>query len=319
MMKKEMTVLPLKAFLMEQLEGWDLARGNYDALSRVLRRTVNCGGFVVHLQYNPHRMLSSSARVDDASIKARRCFLCSDNLPYEQCRLNLPGRFQLLVNPYPIFNEHFTIASLDHQPQRIAPFFSAMLTSAELMPKSILFYNGPRCGASAPDHLHFQAGNTDFLPIESDFNSKRWCNLVTDLNVVKVWEWHDYLRSFITFEGSYPEALQAAFESFYLAMDQSANSEEPMLNVLCSCTSGRWLVHLFPRKQHRPSQYTAPGDDQLLLSPASVDMGGVLVLPREVDYLKLTLPLIKDVFNQVSLSADETRNIIERGVVNYKG
>jgi ATP adenylyltransferase/5',5'''-P-1,P-4-tetraphosphate phosphorylase II len=289
------------SFLKSQLSTWSLAATNYAALNQVQRRTLTCEGVQIHLQFNPHRILSSTAKVDSASIQSRPCFLCDKHLPQEQHRQALGDGFQLLVNPYPIFPEHFTIPTLTHQPQRIATAFGSMLDVAHQMQHTTIFYNGPRCGASAPDHLHFQAGNRGFLPIEADFLSKQWCKAIITHHNITFWKWDNYLRSVITIEGNDHQSLATAFQCVYRAMEKwHPNEAEPMLNVLAYWDHNHWTIHIFPRANHRPWQFAATGDDQILISPASVDFGGVWILPREVDFNKLNANHLIDIFKQTS-------------------
>ena len=306
------------SFLDSQLNTWPLAATNYAALEQVQRRTLSCRGVRVHLQYNPHRILSSAAKVDAASIQARPCFLCDNHLPLEQQRQPLCDGFQLLVNPYPIFPQHFTIPTLTHQPQRIATAIGSMLDIARQMPQATVFYNGPRCGASAPDHLHFQAGNKGFLPIEADFSSKQWCNTIITHKGITIWEWHNYLRSVITIGGNDHQQLTTAFECVYRAMEKwHPKEDEPLLNVLAYWEDNNWTIHIFPRANHRPWQFDAVGDDQVLISPASVDYGGVWILPREIDFHKLDENHLIDIFNQTSADSLTTDAIVTTAIDDF--
>ena len=291
-------------FLLKQNNTWQLSADNYHGLDLVEEKTLLIDNFKIKVQFNPQRMRSSAAKVDASSIAARKCFLCAENRPPEQISLDLGQNFILLVNPFPIFHTHFTIPSNDHIPQRLAPNLKAMLEISRIMQGYLLFYNGPECGASAPDHLHFQAGETGFLPVESEFTTlkMREGNLMKDSDSLKIWAFDHYIRKMISIETDNSQQGIGTIEKI-LSRFQEIQSEkiEPMLNMLCSYGHGKWIIHLFPRKQHRPSQIYAQGDDQLLISPASVDFGGVFITPRREDFDKITAGEIADIFEQVTL------------------
>lgn len=149
-----------------QLASWETARNNYAALSGVRVKELNVNGILYKVQFNPARIVSSGAKVDAKSILERKCFLCPANLPPVQKGIPFGGHYNILVNPFPIFPRHLTVPELAHTPQRIATRFTDMLELAEALTDYTIFYNGPKCGASAPDHAHFQAGNKGFMPIE---------------------------------------------------------------------------------------------------------------------------------------------------------
>ncbi len=291
-------------FAEDQKQSWPLAAANYTGLASVEEKQFNFGGFVVKVQFNPERIRSSAAKVDTASITARKCFLCDENRPVEQKAIGCGDRFQILVNPFPIFHRHFTVSSLAHTDQLFFENIAEMLQIAKKMEGFTVFYNGPECGASAPDHLHFQAGENGFMPVEAEFQT-----LVTDKNNLlfetgstKIWAFENYLRRMISIETTdFEEAVQAI--QFFTAKFHEFQPEkkEPMLNVLCYFSDAKWTVHLFPRKLHRPSQFFAEGEEQILLSPASVDFGGIFITPRKEDFDKITAADIADIFEQVTI------------------
>lgn len=305
-------------FLNQQLECWPLAAKNYNELKSVLRRKLSQSLPNIYAQCNPNRIISSAAKVDEHTIKSRPCFLCPSNLPSEQMKEPLMDDLQILVNPYPIFNQHFTIPTLTHQPQRIVNHFEWMLSIARQFNELTIFYNGPKCGASAPDHLHFQAGNQNFLPIEEDFESKQFCEPIIESHGCSIYQWNNYLRQIITIEGNDKTKIQQYFNCFYVAFAKlQPLEEEPMLNILTCYKTDRWIVHIFPRRLHRPKQFFATGHEQILLSPASVDLGGVVILPREEDYNKITINDLSDIFNQICVE-ESTMQLLVNELINLK-
>jgi hypothetical protein len=263
----------------EQLATWELAMTNYKALKQVQMKTLYVKGSEYRVQFNPARIISSSAQVDPQSIQERPCFLCRSHRPPEQKSLPFKDQYQILVNPYPIFPRHLTIPSLEHTPQRIANRFGDMLDLTFHLSEYIVFYNGPQCGASAPDHFHFQAGSRNFLPIEKESD----------------WRWAIVLVS----DGR--EEMLSRFQAVYDTLPLLPGDDEPMLNILTGYKKGEWTTYLFPRKKHRPTCYSAIGDANLLISPASVDMGGVFITPLEKDFKKITAADIATILGEVLL------------------
>ncbi|MFA5818534.1 MAG: DUF4922 domain-containing protein [Bacteroidales bacterium] len=289
-----------------QMREWDLARVNYLQIKRVKTRILDLSGFEILVQFNPERIRSSAANVDAKSIGARPCFLCSKNRPSQQRGLTFKRSLTVLVNPFPIFPRHLTIHSELHTDQRILQNFGSMLSLAEAIPDYVIFYNGPQCGASAPDHLHFQAGNRGFLPIETDFSGGKFTTLISGKPGVKIWNWSGYLRGIVTLSGSESEKLISVFNHFFKKFSAfQPDKPEPMLNILAYYNPDGWVVHLIPRKLHRPTQFFEEGIDQILLSPASVDLGGVIITPREEDFNKINASDIADIFNQVCINENE--------------
>lgn len=294
----------------DQFRDWKLARDNYHQLEEVRVRMVSFPGYSISVQFNPGRITSSAAKVDAKSIEARPCFLCERNRPPEQQGIPVEGDYIILINPFPIFRRHLTIVSGSHTPQRIAGNFGTMLTLARSLPEYVIFYNGPQCGASAPDHLHFQAGNKGFLPIEKDAGNTGLCKMAGRAGDTELWLWSGYGRGIMTLRGSDSGALEAVFGRFVdrIGLDQ-ADRPEPLLNILAYHNEGRWTVHVIPRKVHRPSCYFAEGVERILLSPASVDLGGVFITPRGEDFSKITADDIRTILAEVCLGEEELKNL----------
>lgn len=294
-----------------QFREWELARDNYSQLDNVRVRKISYPGYEISVQYNPGRITSSAARVDTKSIEARPCFLCEKNRSRQQKGI-AAGDYVILVNPFPIFRRHLTIVCANHTDQRIAGHFHEMLDFAESLPGYVVFYNGPQCGASAPDHMHFQAGNKGFMPIDEDMADERLCWPATSAGSTRMFIWRNYGRGIITVSGPDREALSKIFSRFYgrFALTQH-DRPEPMLNILASYSESGWIIHIIPRKLHRPSCYFREGKGRILLSPASVDMGGVLITPREEDFIKITASDIGSIFTEVCLQEKEILSLTE--------
>jgi ATP adenylyltransferase/5',5'''-P-1,P-4-tetraphosphate phosphorylase II len=295
-----------------QLRAWELAEKNYSQLDKVLTRSVGFKGFEVIIQFNPQRIKSSIAKVDAKSIGDRPCFLCVVNRPSEQTGIAFGRNLTVLINPYPIFLRHLTITSENHTDQRIINSFGDMLALAKALPDYVIFYNGPQCGASAPDHLHFQAGNRRFMPIENDFSGGSLTELISVFNGTEIWKWKNYLRTLLTLKGNNPVAISNCFATIFDNFSGiQPDKPEPMLNILAYYDTENWIIHIFPRKVHRPSQFFAEGSNKILLSPAAVDLGGVLITPREEDFIKISSTDVADIFRQICLDEDDLTRLLK--------
>ncbi len=302
-----------RALVQEQILEWDLVGKNYEGLKNVKVKTFDFGDFNIDVQYNPERIVSSVAKVDEQSISERSCFLCKDNLPSLQRWIPYGIHYAILVNPFPIFPEHLTIANVNHVNQRIFDNFETMLDLASHLSKFVIYYNGPACGASAPDHLHFQAGIKGFIPVENDFSSEICCREVRTIDEVKVSHWPEYQRGIITLTSNNKSELIGVFNKIYYQLQNFRHDEpEPMLNIIAAFDRKTWTIHIFPRTEHRPKQFYNSGVNQILLSPASVDMGGLLVTPREEDFLKITEEDVIDIFEQVCFDTQSVLTLINK-------
>lgn len=303
----------IDTFFQQQLGSWVMAREHYNDLRQLRQRTFAFGGYTIEAQYNPRRIISSAARVDDQSIRERPCFLCRQNRPPQQIELAFEENYLILVNPYPVFDRHLTIPSVAHQPQEITNRFGVMLNLAGYLRDYAVIYNGPRCGASAPDHFHFQAVRKEELPVVRDFEAMHNVSLTATVKGVKVFSWNDYLRYPITFVSADRNELERFFGRLYFVLQREMNTnEEPMMNVLTYHTGEKWVVHVFSRKQHRPAQYFESGEKQILISPACIDMSGVLIMPRENEFDNITINDIKDIYFQVVMDCRMVNRIISQ-------
>ena len=286
--------------LQRQLADWETAGNNYAALAGVRVKELDVDGTLYKVQFNPARIVSSGAKVDAKSIKARKCFLCPVNLPPQQEGVPFAGHYSILVNPFPIFPRHLTIPETEHVDQRIATRMGDMLQLAQALTDYTIFYNGPRCGASAPDHAHFQAGNKGFMPIEDTWR-KQVAGKVGTLGQATLYWLDDAPRATLVIDSASADDAEALFRIIYQNMTIKPGEEEPMMNVLCMCDGARWTVFVFPREKHRPACYTAEGEDNLLSSPASVDLGGVFITPVEKDFAKITAADVRQILSEVCL------------------
>ncbi len=291
-----------------QLAGWDLARQNYMALSQVQIREVTVGGTAYKLQFNPTRIVSSAAKVDKRSIQERKCFLCPENLPEVQRGIPCCKHYQILVNPFPIFPKHLTIPDVKHVPQRIAGRFEDLLVLSQLLTAYTLFYNGPRCGASAPDHAHFQAGYKGFMPIEQQWISLPKKEVIAEKNA-SLYCLEDRLRTAFILTASDIKSACSVFNALYHALPEGADDDEPMMNILASYEDNRWTIIVFPRAKHRPDCYYAQDGLRLLSSPAAVDLGGVFIMPIADDFRRVSDEDIARILSEVCLPYEKMQQV----------
>lgn len=284
-----------EAFFQEQLKTWELARQNYEGLASAQLRVMQLRGCDIAVQYNPARMVSTGASIDKKVIAERPCFLCRKNRPTVQTGVPLLGHYELLVNPFPILPRHFTLASMKHESQSIHASYVDMMHMTRLLPSLFLFYNGPRCGASAPDHLHFQAGSRGIVPLERDFKSSDTTSGISELRGYLVRGW--------VIQAATPEESGHLFSSLYETMPIPEGDTEPMMNLLAWYdTEARCYVTIvIPRRKHRPMCYSAEGEGKCLVSPGALDMGGLIITPRAEDFGRMTPELAQQILQEVGL------------------
>ena len=286
----------------QQLSVWEMARNNFEGLKTVQIREFDFDGFAVKVQFNPARMVSSGAKVDAKTIAERKCFLCAANRPEVQRGIEWRD-YDILINPFPIFTRHLTIPRRKHVDQRLVPYIADMFDLARELTDFVVFYNGPKCGASAPDHMHFQAGNADFLPLVSDyFNLKQVgrTELVETADTAETYLMKDYLRVVYCIESADAVALTEAFMNLYNSWVVDADVE-PMMNVVCLYREGKWYLFVIPRGAFRPWQYTAEGGAQLLVSPATVEVSGLFITPVKEHFERITKEDVVDILTQCTI------------------
>lgn len=303
-----------KQLLVNQKNTWKQLRDGYESLAGIKTKTFQFDGFRMKVQFNPGRIISTSAKVDEKTINNRKCFLCAANLPEEQKGILVEENYLILGNPFPIFPEHFTIPNINHVPQQVKDNFGLMLKlTKDLSKHYVVLYNGPKCGASAPDHFHFQAGTKSYMPIMDDFHQLKneHGSLLFENEGLIISAIDDGLRRIISFESSSIEKLNTSFNRFYeIYSSITASKEEPLMNIISSyCESipseeeeAGWLVIVLLREKHRSSHYFAEGENKILLSPASVDLGGVCITPLEKDFERMSKELLTEILSEVALN-----------------
>jgi glycosyltransferase involved in cell wall biosynthesis len=292
--------LSLLGLLEEQKKSWSKLAHAYRELAQMRIRSVDCGGYEVCLQFNPQRAISSGAAVDAESIKSRPCFLCDDNLPGEQKGVLYRNQYLILCNPAPIFENHFTIVALKHKPQEITKSINWLLRlSADMSLNYAVFYNGPACGASAPDHLHFQAIPADALPFLREL---RELPPFKEISSVRYSMKKDVDRSVVILESKNANELTEQFLHLLKTTQKIlATNDEPLVNVICAYTENYWRLIIFLRQKHRPDSYFAEGENRIFISPGAIDMAGVIITPRLHDYNRLDCNTIRNIYQEVSL------------------
>lgn len=293
----------------QQLVVWQTPRDNYAALQNVEVKEFKVKRSTIKVQFNPARIVSSAAKVDNKSLKERKCFLCAANRPVVQEGIAWGENYTILINPFPIFPKHLTIPCNDHTDQRILARIGDMMAIAKDLPGYTLFYNGPKCGASAPDHMHFQAGNRGFLGFETDYLAADKKEVISNAGAT-LSLLSGLANAAFLIEAVEIDAATELFVALYNALEIPEGEEEPMLNILCWSEEGKWKVAVFPRRKHRPACYSAEGDANILISPASVDMGGVFITPLEKDFKKITADDLEQILDEVCLDQSGVEKIL---------
>ena len=292
-----------RSLLFGQKETWAELRNAYSSLKRVRTRPIQCTGFSVTLQHNPGRATSSLARVDETNIRKRACFLCAENLPEGQKGILYRDTFLVLCNPAPVFPFHYTVSCVEHRAQAIAGNIGVCLQlMADLGSNWTLLYNGPKCGASAPDHLHFQVLPEGKLPIEREIVEYQRLERVVRLPGASLFRVKDVGREVMMLVGDDPEVLDGTLRTYLDRLKKVFPADdEPMLNIAGSHTRGAWRLLVFPRRAHRPDVFFHEGDGRIVVSPAVVEMAGVIVTPIEKDFERLDAAMVENIYRQVSL------------------
>ena len=308
----------LNKFIKDQLSVWQLASSNFRALKTALSREVDVFGLKCRIQYNPRRVISSTADTSPAAIASRKCFLCADNRPKEQFHIGFEGRkgrnYHIQINPYPIFRGHLVIVRDEHIPQEIWHHFPDMLDFAVRYKDYLVFYNGPSSGASAPDHLHFQAIPKHNLPLEEavdEFLDHPGEPLATvkDANLYK---FDGYARGVFALKATTSKSLAKLFYRLLDCTDRGKGEEEPMFNLYAYVKNGEYRTIVVMRSAKRSHHFYSEGADHLTISPGAADIAGLFVAPFREDYDKADTALLEELLSEVCISEDEQNMIVWR-------
>ena len=301
----------ISRFFNRQLEVWTDARHRFRDLKHVETRQFSDQ---LKLQWNPARIVSTGAKIDKKTLGERPCFLCDKNRPKEQMSKQIDEKFHLLVNPFPILPVHFTIPARKHQPQLIYKNYGEMHRFISLHSDLIVFYNGPKCGASAPDHLHFQAGTNGILPLQTNWQrlSRNLTDIISLNDEEKISVVRDFIVPAFVIISKSAESDEALFRRLYKAMPQRGDETEPMMNIISWRKGEEFISVVIPREKHRPEAYFAEGDAQFVVSPGALDMSGLIITPREEDFRKLTEEKALSLLQECGVSEEKMNAIIAK-------
>lgn len=303
---------PLQRFFNRQLEKWEAARQRYHDLRNVKMRELAVGASSIQVQWNPARMVSTGAKMDAKTLAERPCFLCEQNRPKEQFKKVVDNQWELLVNPFPILPQHYTIPSVKHQPQRILDNYVEIHKLLEEYPELMVFYNGPHCGASAPDHAHLQAGTSGRVPLQLSWqrlsrNLTVIVSLNDDENISLV---NDYPCAALLIRSRSQYGDEQLFRRLYEALPEA--DPEPMMNIVSWRSDDEFLSVVFPRAKHRPDCYYQEGDAQFVISPGALDMAGLIITPRQQDFERLTPEKAIEILSEMTLSDEALQQVIDQ-------
>ncbi len=308
----------LRKFIKDQLSVWPLAAANYRSLKSVRTRELTVGGLPCRVQFNPERAFSTNADTSPEAIAARPCFLCADNRPPEQFHIKFEGRkgrmYNVQVNPYPIFRDHLVIVRDRHLPQAIWHHLPDMLDFAVKYPDWTVFYNGPESGASAPDHLHFQAVPRHQLPLEAAVDAFLDAP-GTPLASVKdatLYRYDGYARGVFALKATTSKSLTKLFYRLLECTARPAGETEPRFNLFAYAKGAEWRAFVVMRSAKRSHHYDAAGEEHLTISPGAADVAGVFVTPVREDFEKVTAARLEEILDEVTISGHEQEMIVWR-------
>ena len=301
----------ISRFFNRQLEKWDDARHRFRDLKHVETKKLS---EEVRLQFNPARIVSTGAKIDKKTLGERPCFLCDKNRPKEQMSQQIDERFHLLVNPFPILPVHFTIPARKHQPQAIYKNYGEMHRFLSLHSELMVFYNGPKCGASAPDHLHFQAGTSGILPLQTNWQrlSRNLTDIISLNDEEKIAVVRDFIVPAFVIISKSEESDETLFHRLYKSMPMRGDETEPMMNIIAWRKEDEYISVVIPREKHRPEAYFAEGDAQVMVSPGALDMSGLIITPREEDFHKLTEESATTILQECGISTEKMNSIVTK-------
>lgn len=301
----------ISRFFNRQMEKWADARHRFRDLKHVETHQLSDQ---LKVQWNPARIVSTGAKIDKKTLGDRPCFLCDKNRPKEQISKQIDERFLLLVNPFPILPIHFTIPARKHQPQSIYKNYGEMHRFLSLHSELMVFYNGPKCGASAPDHLHFQAGTSGILPLQANWQrlSRNLTDIISLNDDEKIALIHDFVVPAFVIISKSEDSDEALFQRLYKSMPVRGDETEPMMNIIAWRKGDEYISVVIPREKHRPEAYFAEGDAQMMVSPGALDMSGLIITPREEDFRKLTEESATAILQECGVSTDKMNSIITK-------
>lgn len=299
----------ISRFFNRQLEMWEDARHRFRDLKHVEVRQLSDQ---LKVQFNPARIVSTGAKIDKHTLGERPCFLCERNRPKEQMTKQIDDHFQLLVNPFPILPVHFTIPATKHQPQSIYRHYGEMHRLLSLHSELMVFYNGPKCGASAPDHLHFQAGTSGVLPLQTNWQrlSRNLADIISLNDEEKISVLRDFLVPAFVIISKSEDCDEELFHRLYRSMPMRGDESEPMMNIIAWRKGDEFISVVIPREKHRPDAYFAEGEAQMMVSPGALDMAGLIITPREEDFSKINLDKATALLRECGISAEKTEAIV---------
>ena len=301
----------ISRFFNRQMEKWADARHRFRDLKHVETHQLSDQ---LKVQWNPARIVSTGAKIDKKTLGDRPCFLCDKNRPKDQISKQIDERFLLLVNPFPILPVHFTIPARKHQPQSIYKNYGEMHRFLSLHSELMVFYNGPKCGASAPDHLHFQAGTSGILPLQANWQrlSRNLTDIISLNDDEKIALIHDFVVPAFVIISKSEDSDEALFQRLYKSMPVRGDETEPMMNIIAWRKGDEYISVVIPREKHRPEAYFAEGDAQMMVSPGALDMSGLIIIPREEDFRKLTEESATAILQECGVSTDKMNSIVTK-------
>jgi (2Fe-2S) ferredoxin len=307
------------ALIDQQTDTWPQLHEGREAFAQIETKRVSVEESEVVVQHNPRRIRSAAASVDKESVENRTCFLCPESLPAEEKGIAYGDDLVILCNPFPVLDQHLSIVHREHVPQQIEGNVSRLLSLAHDLGSSyFVLYNGPESGASAPDHLHFQACSRELLPIEENLFKDEpalsedcsYCE-ETARKSFELFTLGGCGRSVVVFRGGNPEEVAHWVYAVIKELAAQTDKGEPLINIVCTYDPKLWTVYLFPRAKHRPACFFAEGEERLIVSPGAIDMAGVVVVPEREHYDKIDSERLAAIFSEVSIHGEIVNDLVD--------
>lgn len=306
-------------FFDAQVSSWQDFAFRIESLSGTQTRRLFHDQLEIDIQYNPSRITSSQADISQQAIEKRPCFLCEENQPKEQKHQLLLGKYLLAVNPYPILQYHFTLSSKEHSPQNISNRIEDLCHLALSYPSFVLFYNGAYCGASAPDHMHFQMGKKGQIPLQYNHHAlEKHLSPIFTLKREGIYLQENYIFPYIIIRAKSPELGQKLFNRLSAVLPVKENHTEADINILAWKEDDMVEICIIPRSKHRPECYDPQGRKGFCISPGCVDMGGLIVTPLSDDFHRINTDQAIGILQEVACQNKDIKIWIENLLNNFR-
>ena len=166
--------------------------------------------------------------------------------------------------------------------------------------------------SSAADHLHFQAGTSGVLPLQTNWQrlSRNLTDVISLNDEEKISVLRDFLVPAFVIISKSEDSDEELFHRLYRSMPMRGDESEPMMNIIAWRKGDEFISVVIPREKHRPDAYFAEGEVQMMVSPGALDMAGLIITPREEDFSKINLDKATALLRECGISAEKMEAIV---------